>query len=269
MITFEDDVWPQVQLHLWKYTTRNAPINGIIWHATRGGQWYDGATELRAFRNWAASPNNRISDYAGVASYGIGPGICLRVVPDTYVPRWSSWPSDLHAVSVEVAQSNPGQGIEAETIERCVVFALEASATYGIALRRVTNVTNDYTWSGMVGHADTIQGRASGKTDPDEKFWAPFMARLEEVTAMFEDLKKRVDRIERVLYGHGDLRVTVDQYNQAVLRDILGYDVAIGQTVSVPVERRGEYLDRMENNMWLGLGATQADVARVKEKLGL
>ena len=196
-----DSIWPQVKQHAWKWRVRTQPITGILWHSTRGGQWYDGSTELGAFINWERSPNNLANQtlfpaYGSMASYGIGPGRIVECVPDGYIPAWSSHPSDEHVISVEVAQSNLGQPIEAETIAACVEFAKEMSERYGFPLERVYP-TDDRYWSGMSGHEDTRQGKASGKSDPGDAFWEPFLAALkgdemtkEEIEAL---VNKRVD----------------------------------------------------------------------------
>ena len=187
-------VWPQVRAHPWKYRLRTRGISGILWHSTRGGQGYDGATELSAYRNWVISPNNRnggapalgIAPYAGIASYGIGPGQILQCVPDDHIPAWSSWPSDETKLSVEVAQSNRGQAIETATIAECVRFARAAADAYGFPLERRWP-DDDNAWTGMAGHEDTVQGRASGKSDPGPEFWEPFMAALAEEGPMSTD----------------------------------------------------------------------------------
>lgn len=44
MTIYTDTVWPQVRAHSWKYRPRTRDITGILWHCTRGGQWYDGDT---------------------------------------------------------------------------------------------------------------------------------------------------------------------------------------------------------------------------------
>lgn len=205
MTIHTDSVWDQVRLHPWKYRPRTQPIAGILWHCTRGGQWYDGATELGAFLNWVRSPNNRIpfpgGDYAGIASYGIGPGKIVEVVPpDAFVPAWSSWPSDEGAVSVEVAQSNPGQPIEAATIAECVRFAKYQRDTRGIPLIRAYP-TDDRTWTGMAGHEDTVQGQSQGKSDPGPEFWAPFLAALAEEDDMTPEERKMLADIHAALTG--------------------------------------------------------------------
>lgn len=194
-----ESIWAQVKPHAWKWRPRTQPITGILWHSTRGGQWYDGNTELGAFINWERSPNNKANqnlfpDYGGMASYGIGPNRIVEVMPDGYIPAWSSHPSDEHVISVGIAQSNLGQTIEPETIATCVVFAKEMAERYGFPLTRVYPV-NDWTWSGMAGHEDTVQGKAQGKSDPGAAFWEPFMAALEgdamtpEERVEFDNLK--------------------------------------------------------------------------------
>ena len=199
MSLYTESVWGTVGQHPWKYRPRTREITGILWHSTRGGQWYDGVTEIGAYRNWVCSPNNRnpgfpevgIAPYAGIASAGIGPGVIMECVPDNIIPAWSSWPSDESKLSVEVAQSNNGQPIESETIEGCVRYAKEKAALYNFPLTRVFP-TNDAAWVGIAGHEDTQQGKSSGKSDPGEQFWAPFLDALQEDGAVtrteYEDL---------------------------------------------------------------------------------
>lgn len=210
MVTRES-IWPAVQPHGWKWRPRGGRIDGILWHSTRGGQWYDGNTEMNAYLNWCRSPNNRITftggDYAGIASYGIGPGRIVECVPPEFIPAWSSHPSDLHVISVEVAQSNLGQAIEPETIAACVEFAREMSERYGFPLERVYPADDRY-WTGMAGHEDTQQGRASGKTDPGQAFWEPFMAALTGGASMTPEERMELDNIKLALCAgaeEGDL----------------------------------------------------------------
>lgn len=199
-------IWHDVRAHEWKFTRRTRPIVGIVWHTTRGNQGYPGKKELSAFVNWAISPNNKNtrsgSPAAGISNYGIGPGEIIEVIPDTYEARFSSWPADTIALSVEVAQSNKGQRIEPETIAACVAFAREKAAQYGFPLVRVFP-TNDRTWTGMTGHEDTIQGKAQGKSDPGPEFWGPFMAALNEEEGMASEeytaLLARIEELERAV----------------------------------------------------------------------
>jgi len=175
-------IWGQIQGHTWKWRYRTRAINGIIWHATRGGQNYPGRVETQATINWFISPNNKVvsngTTYAGMSNYIVGPNIIVEAVPPEYMPAFSSWPSDEHAISIEVAQSNLGQPIEKETIDACLVLAEELTARYNIPKIRNVYISNDWTWTGHAGHAQTVQGRYQGKTDPDNQFWDQFWPRF-------------------------------------------------------------------------------------------
>lgn len=231
-----DSIWPQVQPHEWKWRLRRpGRITGILWHTTRGGQWYDGNTELGAYINWCRSPNNRVShtggDYARIASYGIGPGRIVECVPDDYVPAWSSYPSDLHVLSVEVAQSNPGQFIERETIEACVVFAREKARQYGFPLTRVFP-SDDGEWTGMAGHEDTVQGRAQGKTDPGPEFWAPFLAALAGEEPMTPEERIEFDNLKLALFA-GSEEGEKSRLERVILSNYRLQEIADGRAQSI------------------------------------
>lgn len=241
-----ESIWPQVKPHEWKWRVRTRHIDGILWHATRGGQWYDGNTELNAYLNWCRSPNNRVAypggDYAGIASYGIGPGRIVECVPDGYLPAWSSHPSDEHVISVEVAQSNNGQPIEPETIAACVAFAREMSQRYGFPLTRVYP-SNDWTWSGMAGHEDTVQGRAQGKTDPGAEFWVPFLAALNQE----EPLTNNERTLTAVAWG--DYERMKASYNALVKAGLIP-DEGIGPVddLNSAVVKRGRIMELVATN---------------------
>lgn len=190
-------IWEHVSPHRWKYRQRTRQPDAILWHATRGGQWYNGKTEYSAAINWFKSPNNRISypggDYAGISHYLIGPGvICEVVAPDNYIPAWSSYPSDEHAISVEIAQSNKGQEIEKETIEACKEFTLWAEQRWNIPHVFTGQIVDDRNWKGHSGHALTIQGKMSGKSDPDQVFWDAFLVWLAGEQDMDEQTVRRI-----------------------------------------------------------------------------
>lgn len=230
-----ESIWAQVKPHAWKWRPRTQPITGILWHSTRGGQWYDGNTELGAFINWERSPNNKANqnlfpDYGGMASYGIGPNRIVEVMPDGYIPAWSSHPSDEHVISVEIAQSNLGQTIEPETIATCVVFAKEMAERYGFPLTRVYPV-NDWTWSGMAGHEDTVQGKAQGKSDPGAAFWEPFMAALEG-DAMTPEERVEFDNLKIAIFA-GSEEGDIDRLTRVIKANYRMDEIAAGRAQSV------------------------------------
>lgn len=198
------DLWPQVRMHSWKFAPRTQPIDALLWHATRGGQGYPGTIELDAYCNWAVSPNNRRpSGYAGIANVGIGPQGVVLCVPLEMRPTHSSWPSDEHAISIEVAQSDFGQPIEAATIEHCARFAEYCRAQFGIPQLWVFP-TNDRQWKGEAGHEDTVQGKSQGKSDPGFAFWHPYIAtwaKEDDEMGMTAEELARMERLERHLFG--------------------------------------------------------------------
>lgn len=228
MSIYTESVWDTVRQHSWKWRPRTKRITGILWHSTRGNQGYDGNTELNAFCNWVRSPNNRVAGmpsvgiepYAGISSVGIGPGRIVEVVPDFAIPAWSSWQSDERKLSVEVAQSNLGQPIEPETIAACVQYARAMADIYQFPLTRVFP-TNDDTWVGMAGHEDTLQGKASGKSDPGEAFWTPFLAALNEEESMTPEERAKLDAVYAALSG--GLPNVVEDWNKNGNSLLLGF----------------------------------------------
>jgi len=228
-------IWPTVRQHQWKWERRSSGqrITGILWHATRGGQWYEGRIEMQAAINWFSSPNNSFNggQYAGISNYIVGPGTIVEVVPEDCVPRWSSWPSDLHAISIEVAQSNLGQVIEKETIDACVELALELEEKYDIPRQRVFP-RSDWDWTGHAGHADTVQGKAQGKTDPDDRFWGPFWAALNSGGDAVADAKDVIEELKRnkslrdaflaLLMEEGPIHLAMDPKKKEGWRNTLG-----------------------------------------------
>lgn len=83
-------------------------------------------------------------------------------------------------------------------------------------------------------------------------------------------LKQRVDalsvqleRLERLLCTNGgELTVVADAANASTLGNLVGRDVRIGDRVTLKGEQIPVYLDRMGNNMWLGLAMAQEAAMR-------
>ena len=72
-------------------------------------------------------------------------------------------------------------------------------------------------------------------------------------------LEEKVEALERILCRHGGLSVAVVPDNQAVLRS-LGVEARVGEMVRLTGDAILQYLDKMENNMWLGLQILQERV---------
>lgn len=185
--TYDDDIWPQVQKHPWKWMKRQS-IEGIIIHCTRSG--IAGRTPLQEYnstKNWFLSPNNRVENggapYAGMSNVCFGGGKKLLAVPDEFAPRFSAGVHDWKALSVELGQANLGDPFDPRDIANLRLYVEEKSKLYGFTTDRILFVDglND-DWPGLVGHEDTAQGRGQGKSDPGALFWEVWDTKENEVT---------------------------------------------------------------------------------------
>lgn len=180
---FDDDIWPTIRAHAWKWGPGRLEVAGIIWHATRSGiAGRTAAQEYASTLNWFRSPNNIVRTAAGEPWYGalthyvIGGGRVCRALPEDLVPRYSAGAHDSRAISVEVGQATADTPYDPRDIALCRELAAELSDRHGFPLGRVPFVdSNNRGWPGEVGHEDTAQGRASGKSDPGPLFWEAYL----------------------------------------------------------------------------------------------
>lgn len=187
---FDDDIWPVVEGHTWKWQGDRVRIAGIVWHATRSTLPFTAEKEYQATLNWFRSPNNFVDVddvpasqggnpnrkfYSGMSNYVIGGGRICRAVPEDFVPRFSAGIHDFHAISVEVAQGTAGTEYDERDIALCHQFAEEASREFGFALGRLPTLDGGNTQlPGEVGHENTLQGSQQGKSDPGPLFWKAY-----------------------------------------------------------------------------------------------
>ena len=115
----DDDIWPVVRGHTWKWQMGRADVRGIIWHATRSGiQGRTAAQEYSSTLNWFRSAGNLVRTAAGMPWYGamahyiVGGGRICRALTEELVPRFSagdrvqivtSVESSLHITSIKPA----------------------------------------------------------------------------------------------------------------------------------------------------------------------
>ncbi|MBA2708329.1 MAG: N-acetylmuramoyl-L-alanine amidase [Gemmatimonadaceae bacterium] len=209
-MTPDIDLWPEIQPHWWKWTRRSGHpanvIQGIIWHATRSGLAYGSLTapygapwtvgwELTATLNWFRSRNNgnEGNAIAGMSNYVIGDGKLVRCMADEMVPRYSAGVHDFHGISVEVCQPLNNEPYDPRDIALCRELAAELSGQYGFPLGRVPFVDGYNTgWPGEVGHEDTAQGRAQGKSDPGALFWLAYQEETDMTPAEAEAIARKV-----------------------------------------------------------------------------
>lgn len=246
----DDDLWPTVKQHGWKWQAGRTAIVGIIWHATRSGiPGRTPAQEYTSCLNWFASPNNRTVDpqgriYGGMTHYCIGGGKVLRAVPEELVPRFSAGVHDFYAISVEVGQNLNSTPYHPRDIEICHELAADLSSRYGFKPGRLPFVDgNNSQWPGEVGHEDTAQGRGQGKSDPGPLFWQQYLKEGAMTPAELE----RMERLERLMGGNGIRRQKPDGT----------YETLTGEAALANLDERGLSLH-------LGLDLTQERVGKLE-----
>jgi hypothetical protein len=122
-----------------------------------------------------------------------------RALPEELVPRFSAGVHDFRAISVEVGQATRTTPFDPRDIALCRELAAELTGRYGFRLGRIPFVdANNGGWPGEVGHEDTAQGRAAGKSDPGPLFWEAY---LEEDT-MDRELEEAL--LLRLFAGRSD-----------------------------------------------------------------
>lgn len=192
---FDDDIWPAVRAHQWKWQTGRVGVHGIIWHATRSGvRGRSPSDEYGSTLNWFRSPHNLVPDahgnawYGAMAHYVIGGGRVCRVLREELVPRFSAGIHDFRAISVEVAQATGEDDYDERDMSLCRELASDLSRRHGFALGRIPFVDeNNAGWPGEVGHEDTAQGRQQGKSDPGQRFWDAYTEE-EGMSREFEEM---------------------------------------------------------------------------------
>lgn len=231
-----ESIWGSVRAHSWKYRTRTTPPRSILLHITGSGTANDTAQEYRGTKNWFISPNNVVNDpryppYGGVSHLlagldGAGGYALCEVVPvDGYIPAFSSYPSDEHAVSIEVALARTTSLILPELVRGVAGTLRLLAGQMGTPLVRVRPAAEgvaDLDWTGLAGHADTWQGRASTHVDPGEPFWAALMAELQEAE-MTPEQERKLDAVYNALCA-GDQKV-IDAWNANGNSMLLGYAI--------------------------------------------
>lgn len=92
--------------------------------------------------------------------------------------------------------------------------------------------------------------------------------RLDRLIEHVAALNVQVQRLERLVCTNGgELTVTADASNAATLGNITGKDVRLGERVTLRGDQIPIYLDRMGNNMWIGLQAAQEAASRANAGL--
>lgn len=144
---------------------------GVVIHATRSGV-AGNPSELAGTINWFRNPNNpdRSSSHWLVGRLGQK----IRIVNDDCFAQHAGEHNVTHW-GIELEQATENEGVTAPQIAALVEVCRGYVEDFGVPARRVLNVG----LPGFIGHQDTRQGRASGKSDPGRLFpWSAFIDAL-------------------------------------------------------------------------------------------
>lgn len=165
-----------IDAHSIYYTVAGAPKlpNGkraLMIHATRSGVSMN-PNEFIGTINWFRNPNNPHKSSCHVLIDR--DGTRARIVNDDC---WSHHAGQHNAThfGIELCQGVSSDGFEKAQIDSLVEVSLQYAWDFGIDLVHVTSAA----LSGFIGHEESPQGRANGKSDPGPTFpWAYFTAAL-------------------------------------------------------------------------------------------
>lgn len=220
----DEDIWPRVRAHPWKYRRRTERVRLVIIHATRSGR-PDIGLEYQRAKNWFLSPNNRVEEnppWASVASSIIGhDGRLCRVLPDEYYPTWSAGHMDPIAISLELAQPTNDTPYTEATLERAAREVARVCRAYDIPPRVLAWVSADNRQApGLARHDRSDNGRHYGKSDPGRLFDdRQFERRVRGVM----DVDRELEQLRNFRAGHELYHLTV------ALRDSLITDLILGR----------------------------------------
>lgn len=173
-----DNIWPKVAAHGWKYRKRTQKIRVALIHATRGGQRHPTEVEYQATINWEISPANIVIPDVGGEVYGsmasriVGAGgrHCM-VMPDDYYPAYSAGHIDPIAISFETCQSNADMPYDERDFQRLAQEVAIVCKRNGIPPRNIPYLSGDNREApGIAYHDRCANGTKWGKTDPGDMF---------------------------------------------------------------------------------------------------
>jgi N-acetylmuramoyl-L-alanine amidase len=137
---------------------------GVVIHATRSGTSMN-PTELEGTLNWFKNPGARVSSHWVIGRNGEK----VRVIPDDR-QAWHAGEHNATHWGIEVEQGIESDGFTPEQMHALV------EVCKGYVEMGVPAV---HAFSGFIGHQETPQGKAAGKSDPGGLFkWDVFINNL-------------------------------------------------------------------------------------------
>ncbi len=142
----------------------------VVVHATRSGISMN-PSEFPGTLNHFANPASQVSAHGLVGR----DGRIARIVPDSQ----TAWHAGIHNPDMWGWELEQGVGSDGFTIKQMESWALVARyyvEEFGVAPQHITDISK----SGFIGHDETPQGVAVGKSDPGSGFmWVAFISSLE------------------------------------------------------------------------------------------
>lgn len=173
----------------------------VVVHATRSGISMN-PREFEGTLNHFANPASEVSAHGLVGR----DGRIARIVPDSQ----TAWHAAVRYPDGRVIEHNTTcwgweleQGVESDgftikQMESWAVVARHYVVEFGVKPQHITDITK----SGFIGHQETPQGIAVGKSDPGSQFmWQAFIASLEDDMALSDEDKRYLAGLAREIVG--------------------------------------------------------------------
>ena len=150
------------------FDSRPPTGQGVVIHATRSGKSMN-PSELTGTLNWFQNPASQVSSHWVIGRAGQK----VRVIPDDR----RAWHAGTHNAThwgIELEQGVQTDGFTAPQIASLIEVCRDYVAM-GVPAR--------HAFDGFIGHDETTQGRASGKSDPGYLFnWSGLIAGISNTT---------------------------------------------------------------------------------------
>jgi len=230
----DEDIWPQVRGHLWKYRRRTQPVRLVIIHSTRSGR-PDIGLEYQRTKNWFLSHNNRVADdppWGSMASFIVGhDGRLCRVIPEDHYPTWSAGHMDPIAISFELAQPTNDAPYTEATLARAALEVARVCRTYRVPAVVLPWVSADNRQApGIARHDRSDNGWCWGKTDPgrlfDDRSFERRVQRIMDLERELEETRRHVDELGHFRYVH-ELYHASAALRDSVINELLAGRLAV------------------------------------------
>jgi len=291
-MNYDDDIWPRVQPHAWKWERRTRPISLILMHATRSGiLGRTPAQEYGSTINWFVSPDNGVNtdgdpdpEWGGMSSVIIGGGKSCRVLPHDCYPTYSLGHGDPIGLSIELGQNMDGTPFDERDLDLAARQSAEWCRQYRIPPNMLRWLSEDnHEGPGIARHDRSDNGRYYGKSDPGRAFdSAQFEARVRsylEEDDVDEVARKAIEELKKTDAGLRSLLGAVGQHtrdNRALLQGAWSDHLALKKRVAEHMARQGEELglpdDETTVQLWrevqAHLAEQDAKFAKIAEAAG-